>query len=163
MHAGRTLSKALDSATLFSVTGLREGAFASQGATFRRVQRANILVVESDDHIREAIAASLTLLGAEVRQAADPHEGLDGLFSGRTLPDAVLVDMGTPCQAMRQLLHLLQADPRLAHIPVLTIGAETLAPAPVHATPQPFDVEELAHILVSLCQGDRVREASEAT
>ena len=116
--------------------------------------RSKILVVEDDDDLREAVAASLARLGVDVDQARDGVEGLGHLADGRPPPSAILLDIIMPRLGGDGFLAALRARPQLANIPVITM---TGGPPPSDARvasrlTKPFDVEELARILVSLCE-----------
>jgi two-component system response regulator MprA len=116
--------------------------------------RSKILVVEDDDALRDAIAASISGLGVDVAKARDGAEGMAHLAPGRSPPDAILLDMRVP-RSGRGFLDVLRASPRLAHIPVITMTGGPLTAAALPRAPagiDPFDVEELARILVSLCE-----------
>jgi two-component system, chemotaxis family, chemotaxis protein CheY len=115
--------------------------------------RKRILVVEDDGDLREELAAVMCGLGVDVLQARDGMEGLEHLASG-PLPGAILLDMWMPRLDGRGFLAALQGEPALAHIPVVTMtgGSDPLAAGHVASQlHKPFDVEELARIMVSLC------------
>jgi CheY-like chemotaxis protein len=112
-----------------------------------------ILVVEDDGDLRQEIAASITDLGVEVLQARDGMEGLEPLANG-PLPAAILLGMWMPRLAGPGFLAALRGEPHLAEIPVvtMTVGADPISNGPVAPwLHEPFDVEELARIMVSLC------------
>ncbi len=114
-----------------------------------------ILVVDDDADLREAVATCVEELGVEVVQARDGQEGLERLADGTALPSAILLDMVMPRLDGRRFLDALRQEPRLSSIPVITMtgGAQPPAAPPVATRFQkPFDVEELARILVSLCE-----------
>jgi CheY-like chemotaxis protein len=110
-------------------------------------------VVEDDGELRKEIAAFMTDLGVEVLQARDGLEGLEQLAK-RPLPAAILLDMWMPCLDGTGFLAAVRDAPHLAEIPIVTMtggpdptSRGTLA-SRLH---KPFDVEELARIMVSLC------------
>jgi CheY-like chemotaxis protein len=114
--------------------------------------RSKVLVVEDDDELRQALAATLARLGVEVDEARDGVEGLERL-SGGPLPGAILLDLIMPRLGGEGFLVAVRSQPRLAAIPVITITG-----GPPHADPRvashltkPFDVDELSRILASLC------------
>lgn len=113
-----------------------------------------ILVVDDDPDLRQAVAARITDLGAEAVEARDGQEGLARLSDGTPLPGAILLDVVPPRSGGGSLLQTLRSQPRLSRIPVLTLsrGHEPAPATPVARPAQaPFDVEEVARILVSLC------------
>lgn len=110
--------------------------------------RSKILLVQSDDDLREAIAASIAGLGAEVEHARDGEEGLERLGSGLPPPGAILLDARAPRLDHGRFFAAVRAEPRLADIPIVTMGD---AAASGSQGSNRFDVDELARILVSLC------------
>jgi two-component system chemotaxis response regulator CheY len=112
-----------------------------------------ILVVDDDPDTREAVAASISDLGVEVLQARDGVEGLAHLAGDA--PSAILLDMRMPRLDGDGFLRALRGDARLATIPVITMtgGPEPALEPPVAShLHKPFDPDELARILVSLCE-----------
>jgi CheY-like chemotaxis protein len=113
-----------------------------------------VLIVEDDETIREAIALSLEQLGVEPIQAGDGIEGLARLADGPP-PQAILLDLCMPRLDGRGFLAAMRQDPALADIPVVSMTAATQAAAPAgtegHLT-KPFEFDELARILASLCE-----------
>ncbi|HET9596315.1 MAG TPA: response regulator [Anaeromyxobacteraceae bacterium] len=111
-----------------------------------------ILVVDDDADMRQAVAASISDLGVEVLQARDGVEGLAHLAS--EAPSAILLDMRMPRLDGDGFLRALRCDARLAAIPVITMtgGSDpALEPPVASCLHKPFDPDELARILVSLC------------
>lgn len=111
-------------------------------------------MVEDDAELREAVVLRLEELGVEVVPACDGVEGLERLAEG-PLPGAILLDMRMPRLDGQGFLDALRGDRRTAHIPVITMtGGPDPAPDPrVEARlHKPFDVEDLARILASLCE-----------
>ncbi len=114
-----------------------------------------VLVVDDDADLRDAVGICIAALGVDVVEARDGEEALERLRDGTALPSAILLDMLMPRLDGRRLLAELRAEPRLAGIPVITMtgGADPPAEPPVASRlHKPFDVEELARILVSLCE-----------
>ena len=116
--------------------------------------RSKILVVEDDDDLREAVAASIAQFDVDVEQARDGLEGLERLANASP-PSAILLDMRMPRLDGAGFLAAMRSQPHLANIPVITMtGGQAPAPDPLIASRlnKPFDIEELARILVSLCE-----------
>lgn len=113
-----------------------------------------VLVVEDDREIREAIAGCLEDLGVEAIRARDGVEGLERLADGPA-PHAILLDLCMPRLDGHGFLARMRANPCFAEIPVISMTAATYSAAP-HETSahlqKPFDFDELAQILVSLCE-----------
>lgn len=116
-----------------------------------------VLVVDDDAKLRREVASRISDLGVEVVEARDGGEGLARLSDGTPLPGAILLDVvAPPPPGGSSFLQALRGEPRLCRIPVLSVsrGQEASAPPPAAARdPAPFDVEEVAQILVSLCDG----------
>ncbi len=144
------------SSTLPRVLGSPDGGWLPRGIVSRTVPlRSKILVVEDDDDLREAVAASIAQFGVDVEQARDGLEGLERLAGGVSPPSAILLDMLMPRLDGAGFLAAMRAQPHLAHIPVITMtGGQAPAPEPpiTSRLDKPFDIDELARILVSLCE-----------
>lgn len=111
-----------------------------------------VLVVEDDREIREAIACCLEDLGVEAVRAEDGLEALARLSEGPA-PQAILLDLCMPRLDGHGFLREMRQKPEYAHIPVISMTAATdaaLPPSNAHL-PKPFDYDELAQILASLC------------
>jgi two-component system, chemotaxis family, chemotaxis protein CheY len=114
-----------------------------------------ILVVDDDADLRQAVASCVADLGVEVVEASDGREGLERLGDGTPLPGAILLDLVMPRLDGRGFLEAVRREPQLAAIPVITMtgSGDALAGPPITGRlEKPFDVEELARILVSLCE-----------
>ncbi len=117
--------------------------------------RSKILVVDDDDDLRASVASCIAELGGEAEQARDGAEGLQRLLADGPLPGAILLDMKMPNLDGAGFLAAMRERPRLAGIPVITMtgGSSPEKEPPVASRlGKPFDVEELARILVSLCE-----------
>jgi CheY-like chemotaxis protein len=113
-----------------------------------------VLIVEDDAMIREAIAMSLEELGVEAIQAGDGLEGLARLAAGAD-PQAILLDLCMPRLDGNGFLAALRGDPAYADIPVISMTASTQTEIPSRTEghlQKPFDFEDLAQILASLCE-----------
>jgi CheY-like chemotaxis protein len=117
-----------------------------------------VLVVEDDRDVREALEA---LLGEErfiVRTARHGREALDRLLAGLR-PSAILLDLRMPVMDGFEFCARKVADPALAPIPVVVISADHGAAAriaPLCAAaylPKPIDVDALLGILERLLGG----------
>jgi CheY-like chemotaxis protein len=109
----------------------------------------NVLVVDDDDGLREAMEAVLALEGFNVELAADGREALQ-LLSGPKRPDAMLVDLMMPVMNGWELLDVLKSDPELAHIPVAVISAvrtQGNLPGSVVVLPKPCDLGDVLEFL----------------
>jgi two-component system chemotaxis response regulator CheY len=109
-------------------------------------------VVEDDDELRGELAAILSEMGVEVLEARDGVEGLERLERG-PLPSAILLDMWMPRLDGVGFLAAMRKEPALAGIPVVTMtgGPDPIPDGGVTSRlHKPFDLDELARILISL-------------
>jgi DNA-binding response OmpR family regulator len=86
----------------------------------------NILIVDDDADIREAVADALTYAGHEVEMAGNGREALDWLEAvpvGGRLPGLILLDLMMPVMDGRAFIRELQKLNRLAAIPILLFTA----------------------------------------
>jgi CheY-like chemotaxis protein len=82
-----------------------------------------ILVVDDDDEIREIVALALEVMGGWNVLAAD--RGASGLQLAREhRPDVVLLDVMMPEMDGPTMFGRMQAEPALAHIPVVLLTAK---------------------------------------
>jgi len=85
-----------------------------------------ILIVDDDSDICEVLTELLSEAGFSVGSAGDGAEALALLVSAP--PDAVLLDVNMPIMNGYELLRLRDADPRMAKIPIIIMGASVLRP-----------------------------------
>jgi CheY-like chemotaxis protein len=83
----------------------------------------NILVIEDETPVREAICDVLEIQGFNVTSAADGQAALEYLNSTEQLPCMILLDLMMPRMNGWQFLDQHQADPRLSSIPVVLCSA----------------------------------------
>ena len=82
-----------------------------------------VLIVEDDPDIREALADNLRDAGYEVREAENGQQALDYLQSDAVSPCLVLLDLMMPIMSGAELLQALQEGHRLASLPVVVVSA----------------------------------------
>ena len=89
-----------------------------EGATIIR----QVLLVEGDSGMREAIRALLERAGYSVAMARDGAEGV-GLSRGPR-PVAILADLYTPRMTGHDLARCVRRTPRLARVPIIAMTGE---------------------------------------
>jgi len=85
-----------------------------------------IMVVDDDSHVREALTDFLGEEGFRVRDAvngADALEQLGRLRALRDLPALLILDLAMPVMDGYQLLEQIQEDGQLSPIPILVLSA----------------------------------------
>jgi CheY-like chemotaxis protein len=93
-----------------------------------------VLVVEDDAPIREALCAVLRDDGYAVAEAGDGQEALEFLRTHPT-PRVILLDLMMPVMDGWTFLREQAADPALAGIPVVVITAGAGGPGPLDGRP----------------------------
>ena len=81
----------------------------------------HVLLVEDDDHLREATADALRDSGIDVVEAADGRQGLEAMRAAA--PFLVLLDLMMPVMDGWELARIMAADPQLSHIPICVVSA----------------------------------------
>jgi CheY-like chemotaxis protein len=85
--------------------------------------RHEILVVDDDRGIRDALASLLEHEGYEVRRAENGQVALD-MIRGDRKPDLMLLDLMMPILSGFELLEMLEdGDPDLDTIPIFVVSA----------------------------------------
>ncbi len=83
--------------------------------------KPRLLIIDDDDEIRLVMGELLGLSGYETIEATSGQQGLD--LAAKLKPDLILLDIMMPGMDGWTVLKLLQADPKLADIPVIVISA----------------------------------------
>ena len=101
-----------------------------------------LLIVDDDPDICEVLTELLTAEGYAVDCASDGVEALAALVSAP--PDAVFLDVNMPIMDGYEFLRRRDADPRLAKIPIIIMGASALRPEAtsglcISVLPKPID------------------------
>jgi len=112
---------------------------------------ASILVVDDDEDIRLMLSSLLEGEGYDVRMAVDGADALHQL-STRSLPDAILLDLGMPNVDGREFRRLQLLDGRLEGIPAIVISAECglgddASLSVRHFLHKPFDFDRVLYAL----------------
>jgi len=118
------------------------------------VTRATVLVVEDDEDIRESLRDVFEDQGYVVRCAANGLEGLEVLRSGDP-PAVVILDLLMPVMSGTELHAAMQADTRLAKIPVIVSTSDpSRAPSDVVVVRKPIDLEVMLRAVARYCRGE---------
>ncbi len=83
-----------------------------------------ILLVEDDQDIRETLVELLEGEGYEVLFAENGQIGLDKLSETSELPNLILLDLMMPVKDGFQFCAEKEADPKIAHLPVVVMSAD---------------------------------------
>jgi CheY-like chemotaxis protein len=89
----------------------------------REVGHREIMVVDDDFGIREALSELLRDEGYNVFGAENGREAVDHLQSG-AVPNLIIIDLVMPVMDGREFCGALSQDPELAGIPVVVISAD---------------------------------------
>jgi CheY-like chemotaxis protein len=81
-----------------------------------------VLVVEDDDDVREALVLLLGSEGVNAVGATDGRDAIDRIKSGLR-PSLILLDLMMPVMDGERFLRARIADPELASIPVVVVSA----------------------------------------
>jgi CheY-like chemotaxis protein len=88
--------------------------------------RGPILIVEDNDETRDVLQRILSITGYWWQSASDGPEALAYLQDEtKTKPAAIVLDIHMPGMDGREVMHTMQADPRLATIPVVIFTGDT--------------------------------------
>jgi CheY-like chemotaxis protein len=115
----------------------------------------DVLVVDDDMAIREALRELLEDAGYQVAAAAHGHDALRQLQAGLR-PSLIVLDWKMPVMDGAQFLLAQQHDPALAAIPVAVASAQTFAPGTEVVDVdaflcKPFDVRHLLATIDQFC------------
>lgn len=116
-----------------------------------------LLLVEDDRDVREAIAEVLEQEGYTVAQARSGEEALQHLGRAAVPPAAILLDLMMPVMDGWEFLSRRAQHGHWAAIPVVVISADTNARDRIEARPgvvaylrKPIDIDQLLGILTRL-------------
>jgi CheY-like chemotaxis protein len=117
----------------------------------------DVLVVEDDRELREAVGSILEEEGCSIRAASNGVEALL-LLRGETRPCIILLDLMMPVMNGWQFLEQRKSDVQLGEIPVVVMSAYLDMPGfaaphlPVEATlKKPLDLERLLDSVNNHC------------
>ena len=122
----------------------------------KKRERHQILVVDDDEGIREAMVSILQVMGYSVASAINGKEALDYLRNAAT-PDLIISDLAMPIMDGRQFRREQVKEPRLAKIPVIVVSALS-DQTDIDANEifiKPVEVEILLAAVDRYCRGSR--------
>lgn len=109
-----------------------------------------VLIVEDDEHVRDAIAEALRDEGYTVRIAANGREALAALGTGQSEPRLILLDLAMPVMDGAELYQRLRADTRFAATPVIIATSQpSRAPVGVPLMKKPIQFDRLLGLIQS--------------
>lgn len=113
----------------------------------------NILIVEDDEAIREALKLALEFDDYQVKEAANGQEGLK-ILEGDYRPNLIFLDLMMPVMDGWEFAKVLDADPRLSQIPVVVCTAIAEKAKSIKAKlviKKPVDMEMLLDVAKQFC------------
>ena len=111
-----------------------------------------VMIVDDETDIRESLKELFEDEGYEVTTAANGAEALQQLASG-SLPCAVVLDLIMPVVGGVEVYAQMQADPRLAQIPVIISTSDpSRAPSGVLIMKKPIDLNRLLNTVQRHCK-----------
>jgi CheY-like chemotaxis protein len=125
-----------------------------------------ILIVEDDSALREALAQVLSDEGYELLSARDGLEAVNCLKKGNR-PDVILLDLSMPVVNGWEFRMFQKRDPELARIPIVLITAggysreEVAWLEPSALIPKPVDLDVLLAVIRRFCAGSGEPEQGE--
>jgi CheY-like chemotaxis protein len=134
----------------------------AEAAAPLEVARSELLIVDDDEDVRDALRFVLEAEGYGVLAAANGQEALDSLVGRR--PVAIFVDLNMPVMTGWELVARLKSAPELRDIPVCVLSAVSKdAPSGVARVLQkPFKVEELLEFVAPFAPPSPARLQTEA-
>jgi two-component system, sensor histidine kinase and response regulator len=115
------------------------------------VSHGTILIVEDDTDIRESLREAFEDKGYRVRCAANGLEGLESLQEFDE-PCAVVLDLIMPVMTGDELYQAMQADPKLARIPVIISTSDpSRAPGGALLLKKPIDMSTMLKTIERFC------------
>ncbi len=116
----------------------------------------DVLVVDDEADVREALQFVLEASGYTVHSARDGLEALTKLRGG-LVPRLVVLDVSMPVMTGPELLEAMRAEPRLARIPVCVMSGDLsalrVAPPGALVMQKPIQVDRLLDFLHRLAVG----------
>jgi CheY-like chemotaxis protein len=119
-----------------------------------------ILIIEDDDDIREALATVLNARGCRTFAAKDGRDALELIRRRGWRPALILLDLMMPVMDGQQFLESQAGDPCLDGIPVVLVTAQPSDHVRRFAAvrgvvPKPLELPALLEIIHEVCQSRR--------
>ncbi len=117
---------------------------------------SDILIVDDDVDIRDALSRALELEGYRVSVAANGRVAWEKLHA-EPPPALVLLDLMMPVMNGAELLTLLRADAQLRALPVVLVtafgtSAAEFAPSSEGMLSKPIDLDQLMQLVSRYCR-----------
>jgi CheY-like chemotaxis protein len=119
---------------------LAEVVVVQKGRLMRGVRTGEIMIVEDDGGLREALTEVLEGEGYTVRGLANGREAITDLRARPSVPSLIIVDLLMPLMNGHEFCTALLLDPELAGIPVVLMSADA------HLGERAGDVEAAAYL-----------------
>ena len=113
--------------------------------------RCQVMVVDDDDGIRDALSVVISEEGCRVWCACNGEQALTQLRAARRLPCLILLDLMMPVMDGRQFRAIQMGDDRLSAVPVVLMTAGTVPPevSSLQLLRKPLRLEDLGRVLRS--------------
>jgi len=110
-----------------------------------------VMIVDDETDIRESLREIFEDEGYEVTTAANGQEALERLAGG-DVPCAMVLDLLMPLVSGNEVYSKMQADPRLAKVPVIISTSDpSRAPSGVLIMKKPIDLDRLLETVQKHC------------
>lgn len=110
----------------------------------------SVLIVEDETELRESLREVMEDEGYAVQVAADGREAMAVLSS--MSPCVVILDLIMPIMSGNEVYDAMQADPRLANIPVIVSTSDPSgSPSGVPIMKKPVNIDRLIQLVARLC------------
>jgi len=123
----------------------------------------HVVIADDDEVIRDLVRRIVSRQGWTCDTASDGLQARE--LVERLVPDLVITDMSMTLLNGMELLRVIKADPRLAHIPVVIMSSvdresEARELGCAAFIPKPFTLEIMLHVLTQLVPANRPADQS---
>ncbi|HEV8550886.1 MAG TPA: response regulator [Polyangiaceae bacterium] len=106
--------------------------------------RRTVLVIEDDEHLRQALCEAFVEDGYRALDASSGDEAVERLGAPDGRPDVVILGLVLPASDANRIADTLRADPALAGVPIIAATSNlTAAPPGVLVVPKPLKLDRL--------------------